>query len=71
MDINSGELMTGNIIQETPVTDVVTKATEIVACNQSFKSLKFKHRHRVIFQDADWIAGVDHNDDEEDKEDDD
>jgi hypothetical protein len=36
-----------------------------------FKSLKFKNRHGVIFHDADWIAGVDYDDNDDDEEDDD
>jgi hypothetical protein len=27
-----------------------------------FKILKFKNRNRVIYHDADWIAGVDYDD---------
>ena len=71
-DLNSGQLITRNIVHEIPVTDVVIKAVKImVYYNQGFKSLKFKNRHGVIFHDADWIAGVDDNDNNKDKEDDD
>jgi phosphopantothenoylcysteine synthetase/decarboxylase len=72
MDLNSGKLITHNIIHEIPVTDVVIKAIDTMAYKQGFKSLKFKNRHRVIFHNADWIAGVDydHNNDENEEEDD-
>jgi hypothetical protein len=70
MDLNSGKLTTRNIVHKIPVTDVVIKAVETMACAQGFKSLKFENRHGVIFHDADWIAGVDHDDNADDKEED-
>ena len=33
-----------------------------MAHKQGFKSLKFKNRHGVIFHDADWLVGVDYQD---------
>ena len=71
MDLNSGKLITRNIVHEIPVTDVVIKAVETMAYTQGFKSLKFKNRHGVIFHDADWIAGVDYDDDDKENEEDD
>jgi hypothetical protein len=69
MDLNSGLLITRNIAHELPVTDVVIKAVEVIAYTQGFKSLKFKNRHGVVFHDADWIAGVDYdNNDNDDNE---
>ena len=44
---------------EIPVTELVIKAIEQMAYNEGFKSLKFKNRHGVIFQDTEWIPGVD------------
>ena len=38
-----------------------------MAHKQGFKNLKFKNRHGVIFHDADWLAGVDYEDKDEDK----
>mgnify|MGYP002176679840 FL=1 len=64
MDLNSGKLITRNIVHTIPVTDVVIKAVEAMAFTQGFKDLKFKNRHNVIFHDADWIAGVDYDDNE-------
>jgi hypothetical protein len=57
MDLNSGQLISRNIVH-----DVVIKAVENVAYQQGFKSLKFKSRNGVIYHDADWIAGVDYDD---------
>jgi hypothetical protein len=65
MDLNSGQLISRNIVHEIPVTDVVIKAVENMAYQQGFKSLKFKNRHGIIYHDADWIAGVDYDDPDE------
>jgi hypothetical protein len=40
---------------------VAIKAIEKIAEDQGFKSLKFKNRKVAIFHDADWIAGVDYD----------
>jgi hypothetical protein len=69
MDLNSGKLITRNIVHEIPVTDVVIKAVETMAYAQGFTTLKFKNRNKIIFHDADWIAGVDYDDNEEDNDD--
>jgi len=53
------------------VTDVVIKAVETMAIAQGFTNLKFKNRHGVIFHDADWIAGVDYDDNDDTNEEDD
>jgi hypothetical protein len=39
-----------------------------MAYQQGFKCLKFKNRNGVIYHDADWIAGVDYDDDPDDIE---
>ena len=39
-----------------------------MAHNQGFKNLKFKNRHGVIFHDADWLAGVDYEDEDADED---
>jgi hypothetical protein len=65
MDLNSGLLITRNIVHEIPVTNVVIQAVEAMAYNQGFTTLKFKNRHGVIFHDADWIAGVDYEENED------
>jgi hypothetical protein len=62
MDFNNGQLISRNIVHEIPVTDVVIKAVENMASQQGFKRLKFKNRKRVIYQDANWIEGVNYDD---------
>jgi hypothetical protein len=62
MDLNSGQLISRNIVHKIPVTDVVIKAVENMAYQQGFKSLQFKNQNGVIYHDADWIAGVDYDD---------
>ena len=69
MDLNSGKLITRNIIHEIPVTDVIIKAVETMAYAQGFKNLKFKNRHGMTFHSADWIAGMDYDDNEEEDND--
>ena len=67
MDLNTGRVITCRKVTEIPVTDVVIRAVEAMAHNQGFKNLKFKNRHGVIFHDADWLAGVDYEDEDEDE----
>jgi hypothetical protein len=72
-DFNSNRVITGVRVTQIPVlTDVVIKAIERIAKDQGFKTLKFKNRKGAIFHNADWIAGVDYDDnipqDTEDKE---
>jgi hypothetical protein len=71
-DLNSNRVITRARVTQIPVTDVVIKAIERIAEDQGFKTLKFKNQKGAIFHDADWIAGVDYDDnipqDAEDKE---
>jgi hypothetical protein len=60
-DLNSGRVITRARVTQIPVTDVVIKAIERIAEDHGFKSLKFKNRKGAIFHDADWIAGVDYD----------
>jgi hypothetical protein len=62
MDLNSGQLISRNIVHEISVTDVIIKVAKNMAYQQSFKSLKFKNQNGVIYHNADWIAGVDYDD---------
>jgi hypothetical protein len=62
MDLDSGQLISRNIVHEIPVTGVIIKAVEDMAYQQGSKSLKFKKRNSVIYYNADWIAGVDCDD---------
>ena len=67
MVLNTGCVIMCRKVTKIPVTDVVIKAVEAMANKQRFKNLKFKNRHGVIFHDADWLAGVDYEDEDEDK----
>jgi hypothetical protein len=60
-DLNSGRVITRARVTQIPVTDVVFKAIERIAEDQGFKSLKFKNRKGAIFHNADWIAGMDYD----------
>ena len=71
MDLNSGHVITRARVTQIPVTDVIIRAVETMAHQQGFKDLKFKNRHKQVFHDADWIAGVDYaNTADEDEEED-
>ena len=71
MDLNSGQVITRARVTQIPVTDVVIRAIERTAEDEGFKTLKFKNRKGVIFHDADWIAGVDYEEEDQDDQDDD
>jgi hypothetical protein len=60
-DLNLGRVITRARVAQIPVTDVVIKAIKRIAEDQGFKSLKFKNCKGTIFHDADWIAGVDYD----------
>jgi hypothetical protein len=62
-DLNSGRVITRARVTQIPITDVVIKAIKHIAEDQGFKSLKFKNRKGAIFHNADWIAGVDYDED--------
>jgi hypothetical protein len=49
---------------------LVIKAIERIAEDQGFKSLKFKNRKGAIFHNADWIAGVDYDENTQQEDDD-
>jgi hypothetical protein len=60
-DLNSGRVITQARVTQIPVTDVVIKAIECIAEDQGLKSRKFKNQKGAIFHNADWIAGVDYD----------
>jgi hypothetical protein len=70
MDLNSGQVITRNIVNEIPVTDVVIKAVKTMAYDQGFESMKFKNRNGVFLKNTDWIAGVDYEEDDIEEDDD-
>jgi hypothetical protein len=60
-DLNTGRVITRVRVTKISVTDVVIKAIKRIAEDQGFKSLKFKNRKGAIFHNADWIAGVEYD----------
>ena len=68
MDLNTGCVITCRQVTKIPVTNVI-KAIEVMARKQCFENLKFKNRHGVFFHDADWLAGVEYEDEREGEED--
>jgi hypothetical protein len=60
-NLYSGRVITKARVTQIPVTDVIIKAIEQFTEDQGFKLLKFKNRKGAIFHDADWIAGVDYD----------
>jgi hypothetical protein len=60
-DLNSRRVITRARVTQIPVTDMVIKAIKHIAEDQGFKSLKFKNCKGAIFHNADWIAGVDYD----------
>ena len=47
------------------MTEHVIKAVETMAYTQGFKDLKFLNCHKVHFYPAEWIAGVDYDNNNE------
>ena len=77
MDLRTGRETTRfGKINVLPVTDLIIKRVEAMAAKQGIKSLKIQNRTKSAFYPADWIAGVDYedtnnqNDEESDDEDD-
>jgi hypothetical protein len=68
-DLNPGRVITQARVTQIPVTDVVIKVIKRIAEDQGFKSLKFKNRKGAIFHDANWIAGVDYDENTQQEDD--
>jgi Mg-chelatase subunit ChlI len=69
MDLNSRRVITWERVSQIPVTDVVIREIEQIAEDKGFKPLKFKNRKGVIFHNADWFAGMDHEEQDQDQDD--
>ena len=54
-----------------PITPAVIRAVEEMAYRQGIKSLKVTGKNRVPLLPADWVAGVDHDKELEDSNDED
>jgi hypothetical protein len=63
MDLNSVRVITCRKVIETPITEIFIKAT--MAEKQGFKTLKFKTRYGITVHNADLMAGVEQENDED------
>jgi hypothetical protein len=71
MSLSTGLARTTMKVWELPITDLVIKTVEEMAEAQGIKSLKLTGRNKRLLHPADWIAGVDYenqNNEEEEEE---
>ena len=61
MDLRSGRVITRRRITEVPVTELVIKAVENLAIEQGINTLKITGRNTQPLYPADWIEGVEYN----------
>ena len=61
MDLHTGQKISCCKVTKIPMTEHVIKAIETMAYDQGFKDLKILNHHNVRFYPAEWIAGVDYN----------
>ena len=66
VDSYSGRVLTRPNVKVIPVIQSVINTVEAKGAKQGFKSLKFKNRHIIPTHPANWIAGVDHDEDKND-----
>jgi hypothetical protein len=64
MDLRSGRVITRRNLKELPLTDLVIQAVENMAIQQGLTTLKFTNRTAPSICPADWIAGVDYEEDD-------
>ena len=64
MDSYSGRVLTRPNVKVIPIIQSVINTVEAMGAKQGFKSLMFKNRYRILMHPANWIAGVDHDEDE-------
>ena len=64
MNLQTGKVITRNVVKEYPITDLVIKAVETMAEEQGIKTLKITGRNKIPLFPADWIAGVDYEGDQ-------
>ena len=62
MNLQTGLVIMRNKIWERPITDLVIRAVENMAAEQGITTLKITGRNKVPLYPADWIAGVDYED---------
>jgi hypothetical protein len=56
------------MVTQIPINNMVIKATEKKNKDQGFNTLKFKNQKGAIFHNADWIAGVNFDDEAYDED---
>ena len=66
VDSTSGWVLTRPNVKVIPVIQSVINTVEAMGAKQGFKSLMFKNRYKILMHPANWIAGVDHDEDESD-----
>jgi hypothetical protein len=71
MNLHTGLVITRNTIWERPITDLVIRAVESMASEQGITTLKLTGQNKVPIYPADWIAGVEYEDDEDELNDND
>jgi hypothetical protein len=64
MNLMTGQVITRNRIWERPLTDLVIAAVEAMADEQGIKTLKLQGRNKVRLYPADWIEGVEYEENE-------
>jgi hypothetical protein len=67
MDLRSGRVITRRNLTETPVTDLVSQAVEDLALQQGITTLKFTNNTRQNIYPADWMAGVEYEEPEDEE----
>ena len=65
MDLNTGNVVTRQVVKEVPVTAVVVKAVEALAERDDVQSLKITNRAGVVLHDADLEYDTDEDDEED------
>ena len=68
MDLNTGKVITRQVVKEVPITTVVIKAVEALARKDDVKSLKITNRAEVTLYDADLDYDLDDDDEEYDSD---
>ena len=68
MNLHTGQVITRNRIWERPLTDLVIQTVEQMAADQGITSLKLTGRNKVPIYPADWIAGVEYDENDEEIE---
>jgi hypothetical protein len=67
MDLRSGRVITRRNLTEIPVTDLVIQAVKNLALQQGITTLKLTNNTRHNIYPADWIAGVEYEDTEDEE----